>query len=493
MTDTITESFCERCGTRYSLGAGRRRGRLGRGGLGRVRVLTRGLRNYVSNDGLPLDEAMAEARQDEERSSVAEQLEAFHRAFNFCMSCRQYTCESCWNPVAGECLTCAPDASRDVPRPAPEAAVEPADGTNGHRDLVEADAWPRIDLDRWPEPAVEATAAPGDAASAEEAETPDILARLDSYVAVGPARAHPPELTPDELADIEGALAGARAAPALEPAVEPGPPPAPEPVAAAAEPEAVPQVAAEPEPVPDVAAEPEVAAEPAPAAETEIEVAEAVVEAEAAAPPAPVAQPEPARAASTLAGESPADRATAARRETRSLLGRFRPPKPSPAEQAVAAATRPSTVPAPTPEVPAPAAAPTPAHTPAPTAPVAPVDVVDQPTWRITAPDTGDAVPPSWPAPPAWSDTSGPRPPYPVALPTAWASRLATARPEASAGVWAASAQEVLGGAPAVPGRSAAPAVPGRSAAPAVQSCVSCGLSLSANARFCRRCGSRQG
>jgi ribosomal protein L40E len=26
-----------------------------------------------------------------------------------------------------------------------------------------------------------------------------------------------------------------------------------------------------------------------------------------------------------------------------------------------------------------------------------------------------------------------------------------------------------------------------------VQSCVSCGLPLSATARFCRRCGSRQG
>jgi ribosomal protein L40E len=28
---------------------------------------------------------------------------------------------------------------------------------------------------------------------------------------------------------------------------------------------------------------------------------------------------------------------------------------------------------------------------------------------------------------------------------------------------------------------------------PTAQPCVSCGLSLSANARFCRRCGTRQG
>jgi ribosomal protein L40E len=36
--------------------------------------------------------------------------EAFHRTFNFCMTCRQYACDKCWNPQQGACLTCAPEA-----------------------------------------------------------------------------------------------------------------------------------------------------------------------------------------------------------------------------------------------------------------------------------------------------------------------------------------------------------------------------------------------
>jgi len=49
--------------------------------------------------------------------------------------------------------------------------------------------------------------------------------------------------------------------------------------------------------------------------------------------------------------------------------------------------------------------------------------------------------------------------------------------------LWAASTREVLGPAG---GAAEAPAA-------GVQPCSSCGLSLSANARFCRRCGTRQG
>jgi hypothetical protein len=61
---------------------------------------------------------------------------------------------------------------------------------------------------------------------------------------------------------------------------------------------------------------------------------------------------------------------------------------------------------------------------------------------------------------------------------------LNRANGSADAGLWAASAQEVVG----QPG-TARPGV-----APAgVQPCSNCGLSLSATARFCRRCGTRQG
>ena len=48
--------------------------------------------------------------------------------------------------------------------------------------------------------------------------------------------------------------------------------------------------------------------------------------------------------------------------------------------------------------------------------------------------------------------------------------------------LWAESAREV-----------ASSADPAARAAGGVQPCVSCGLSLSATARFCRRCGTRQG
>ena len=104
MTEILTESFCERCGTRYTFEtAAPRRSR-----IGRVRVATRGLRNYVMQDESSFSEAMADARSDEERSATTHQLDAFHKTFNFCMTCRQYTCGNCWNTADGRCLTCAP-------------------------------------------------------------------------------------------------------------------------------------------------------------------------------------------------------------------------------------------------------------------------------------------------------------------------------------------------------------------------------------------------
>jgi hypothetical protein len=78
---------------------------------------------------------------------------------------------------------------------------------------------------------------------------------------------------------------------------------------------------------------------------------------------------------------------------------------------------------------------------------------------------------PQWPAPL--------RPGVDLSIPAFWASGD-VARETRDAGLWTASAQEVAG----APGQAA---VLG-----GIQSCISCGLSLSATARFCRRCGSRQ-
>ena len=243
MTDTITESFCERCGTRYSFEKAAKRGR---GGIGRVRVATRGLKNFVANDGMPMAQAMAVARDDEGRAAISRQLEAFHKTFNFCMTCRQYTCANCWNEKAGECLTCSPSLVQEVlPAAFPNLPITgPVASGNGKAD-ADAMVWPRVDLDRAAEAsaAIEAEEIPSpEPPTGPVIEEPDVLARLDMFVAA-PAKSGVDELTAAELAEIESALA------ATHPAAEPEP----EPVVAA---EPVVEAIAEPEPEPVVAAEP---------------------------------------------------------------------------------------------------------------------------------------------------------------------------------------------------------------------------------------------
>src|SRR6476660_3022386 len=139
MTEILTESFCERCGTRYTFESARTRTRL-KG----VRVLSRGLKNFVLSDDTSMDEAMAAARSETDREATSNQLDAFHKTFNFCMQCRQYTCPNCWNEAEARCLTCAPHLGHEVmPAPFPDLVTssylvaDPVDtavtnGTNGH-------------------------------------------------------------------------------------------------------------------------------------------------------------------------------------------------------------------------------------------------------------------------------------------------------------------------------------------------------------------------
>ena len=129
-----------------------------------VKVLSRGLKNFVLSDDSSLDEAMAAARSDTDREVTAQQLDAFHQTFNFCMTCRQYTCANCWNEAEGACLTCAPHLGREI-LPAPFPNLDPATGltmadeangnghvhddTNGHAAAAGAfalGAWPASDL-----------------------------------------------------------------------------------------------------------------------------------------------------------------------------------------------------------------------------------------------------------------------------------------------------------------------------------------------------------
>ena len=122
MTEILTESFCERCGTRYTFESARPRVRL-KG----VKTVSRGLKNFVLSDDTSMDEAMAAARAETEREATSYQLDAFHKTFNFCMSCRQYTCPNCWNEAEARCLSCAPHLGREV-LPAPFPDLAPTDG-----------------------------------------------------------------------------------------------------------------------------------------------------------------------------------------------------------------------------------------------------------------------------------------------------------------------------------------------------------------------------
>ena len=107
MPEALTESFCERCGTRYEFNAPTRLNP-----LRKTRGLVSGLRNYIMSQDA-LSDAMGDAMRSEEDTLAARQLDAFHASFNFCIDCRQYTCVNCWNDDAGRCRSCAPIAGTD--------------------------------------------------------------------------------------------------------------------------------------------------------------------------------------------------------------------------------------------------------------------------------------------------------------------------------------------------------------------------------------------
>ncbi len=306
MPEILTESFCERCGTRYTFESAAPRVKPLRG----LKVLGRGLKNFVLSDDSSVGEAMAAARSDADRAVTTQQLDAFHTTFNFCMSCRQYTCANCWNEAEGRCLTCSPQLGREImPAPFPTLAVngpmgaiaEPPAGPAGVVDGPTA--WPEFDMNAVPEPeTVEATDL--------EVEEIDLSARLrsldlaDGAPSEPTAVAEPIEAEPEAVAEPIEAVAEIEAEPeaVAEPIeavaeVEAEPEAVAEPIEAVAEIEAEPEAVAEPiEAVAEIEAEPEAVAEPIEAvAEVEAEP-EAVAEpieavAEVEAEPEAVAEP----------------------------------------------------------------------------------------------------------------------------------------------------------------------------------------------------------
>jgi hypothetical protein len=501
MTDLLTESFCERCGTRYTFESRAPRQRR----LSGLKTVSRGLKNFVLSDDASLDEAMAAARSESEREAVSEQLEAFHDAFNFCMTCRQYTCSTCWNGPEGRCLTCAPDDSRealgapftnaDVAVPAAAAngagataadvaAATPADVVPAADTDADGEAWPELDLDaRLGALGLPAVAAAG-------ASTAEMTNGVDHE------HEHPLEQAAaiDAVADEDAAdVAGATEAVVADDTVGGDEPMTDLAPAATAEPVAVAGAAAAED------AEPAAAA----AAPDTDEPAEATI------PTATDLAP--------LEAGAPAARAERTARQTSAILARFRPGMSlddaiaayevsllaarsataaaadagDPSDRTSASAPARPTRAAPAPSVPEPAAAEVVAPTPdAPAAaaaasrtapdaapPVPADDHVTQPVW--TAPRPAESAPP---AAPQWPAADGAPPRWPGQPPEPDSDDLTFLLVRRSTeSLWAASSREVAAG-----------ATPSDEPAVSIQSSDSCGLSLSATARFCRRCGSRQ-
>jgi hypothetical protein len=542
MPEILTESFCERCGTRYTFESSAPRS----GPLRGIKVFGQGLKNFVLSDDTSMDEALAAARSDAERRATTQQLDAFHKTFNFCMTCRQYTCGNCWNEAEARCLTCAPHLGREI-MPAPFPTLEPAAGTAPLDSPIAGyaaaptpfesapAAWPMADglpsgADEFEGDGFDA--GPGETEAPEEI---DLAARLRSLelgeteapveVEEAAAWAETPVVVEEAAAWAETPVVVEEAAPAaeFEPAIEPAPAIEPEP-AIEFEPtvrtEAPLETAAdEPGHGTPVEPEPAVWAEPAVAAQ-----ADAPFAAEPEQPDEPVLRP-----AATLD-----ERTAAARDQTASLLARFRPgqslddaldaferdqaagapesedqPALEPADMADEHVAEPPALEPITAE-PVPAATAAEPEAPAPE-PQAADDHVEQPTWPLVAPETPGPAPappaqqeqpalpaaasaapewpaqPQWPAAPQWPS----QPAWPGSTPSRPSDGTILGRPMVPSGgidaLWAASSGEVLGQSLTGPAQNLPQAAP-----LGVQPCVNCGLSLSATARFCRRCGSPQ-
>jgi hypothetical protein len=525
MSEILTESFCERCGTRYTFESAAPKGARLKG----LKVMSRGLRNFVMSDDSSIDEAMAAARNETDREATSQQLDAFHKTFNFCMSCRQYTCGNCWNEPEGRCLSCAPHLGHEVvPSPFPNVPTgdtlsflrtEPVADQNGHgqpeTSPVEPMAWPTSDLMREEEQAAISFETVIAEHEAEEAEPFDPLARLEAleWAEPQPESVAPPEPITAEPQPEPG-LVAAVAEPEPEPepiAAAPEPEPEPEPIAAALEPEPIAAVA-EPEPEP-IAAEPEpefddrAAAAAAQTADMfrrfsagqNLDDAIAAYERAQAAADAlaseEIEEPAAPRLEPTRVQSAPEPHvAPAPEPEPVQQVPQQREPEPEPEPVAAVAPPPPGWIPAPDldrvaataqpaqePETFAPAVEPF----PEPVAAEPRDDLVLQPTWQVVAPDNPPEPPspaqPQWPAQPEW-----PAPRSAEGIPFLGRPAQPTGGIEA---LWAESAREVATAASV----ATAPGIDAARPSGGVQPCVSCGLSLSANARFCRRCGSRQG
>jgi len=418
MPEALTESFCERCGTRYEFAAPTELT-----ALRKTRGLFSGLKNYIMSQEA-LSDSLEDGMRSEEEALAAKQLEAFHESFNFCINCRQYTCKNCWNDDAGRCRNCEPIAGTDDLLERFESTFQAQHPELAGADMAEADLQRRLGVEAWPTSDLSAAGGNGHA----EVEWADAELVTLAEVEAPPA---PPAETGLRLVETEEPMAPATPVLAWESDVafelEPDPF-APLPFELEAE-----QAAAEPEPE-RIAAE----VEPEPVAEPEPEPIAAEVEPESVAAEAEP-QPEPE--------VEPTPRAV--------------PPQPiRPISETILRLPRPT--PAPIPEPSAEervAAAADDASMAARRAQLDLLGLGDQGEGPVGR-ERGNVLP-------YRSSGAGLHP----------TELAAHAGAQAAGGsFWEASAREVAGVISQV----------------GVQSCGDCGLSLSASARFCRRCGTRQ-
>jgi hypothetical protein len=457
MQEALTESFCERCGTRYEFAAPTQLNT-----IRKTRGLISGLKNYIMSQDA-LGDAVGDAMRSEEEALASAQLEAFHESFNFCIDCRQYTCTNCWNDGSGRCRSCVPIAGTDdllerfeatFHAQHPELAAAAAEA-----DLAQADVNRRLGLESWPTEDLAHPRGNGHGAVDWPAEEPmaeagaQFLAEVvepepEPMVAEVEVEAEPePEPVVAEV-EVEAEPAPMVAEVAPEPIPEQYPPLhlvaweddtsfelEPEPMVAAVEPE--------PEPEPMVAAvEPEPEPEPMVAAvEPEPEPEPIVAEVEPEPEPEPMVaavEPEPEP---DIQPEAPAPRPIRPVSET--IVRRPRPVVQPPAERQDRVAAE--------------------ADSASTAARRAQLDLLGlgDPGEGAVGRDRSNVLP--------YRSTGGSVHPMELAA-------RAAAGLEVPGAFWEASAREVAGAISQV----------------GVQSCGDCGLSLSASARFCRRCGTRQ-
>jgi hypothetical protein len=485
MTEILTESFCERCGTRYTFeSSAPRPGRM-RG----IKVLGRGFKNFVMSDDASLDEALASARSDVEREATSLQLDAFHRTFKFCMSCRQYTCANCWNEADARCLSCAPLAVPEVLSRPEEIDPErlrrfttPGSAIAAELHVHPEPVWPAEALVGTPFEAQ----APDDALAAEagaEAARATVIAEQEAQAAhvAAEQEAEAARVAAEETADavrVAAELETAEAEAARVAAEETA-----EAVRVAAELETAEAEAA-------LALEQEVASGPEP-------VAEIVPESQPETTGARIGGLEPGQSLDDAIAAYEAYEASMAPEAVAAAPEADAPIAATEAE-AIIAASEASLPAVPEAEASPAGVAATASELPA---PEARVDIVEQPAWPVgTEPPTTEALapipevvapavpqptgpqpPPQWPTGPRWPTAVRSHESLPPPAPSIDPLAAFIARSSTDA-MWAASSRDVVEAPVASPTQTAG-----------VHICSNCGISLSATARFCRRCGTAQG